>query len=101
MKVAEQNILVESGRVRAGYRIGEQLFKSKQGPRNVFHIVGERPGTGHNTLSVYLTRADASDWSTPNTVDHNITRVVSGIARTTLQPEKAARDVMQIHRTLA
>ena len=101
MQVAEQNILVESGRVRAGYKIGEQLFKTKQGPRNVFHIVGERPGTGHNTLSVYLTRADASVWATPNTVDHNITRVVSGIAHTALQPEKAARDVMQIHGALA
>ena len=100
MQVAKQNILVESGRVRAGYRIGEQLFGSKQGARNVFHIVGERPGTGHNTLSVYLTRADANEWATPNAVDHNITRVVSGIARTALQPEKAARDVMQIHRSL-
>lgn len=101
MRVAAQNILVESGRVRAGYRIGEQLFGSKQGPRNVFHVVGERPGTGHNTLSVYLTRADASEWAMPNTVDHNITRVVSGIARTALQPEKAARDVIQIHSALA
>ena len=101
MRLAAQDILVESGRVRAGYRIGEQLFKSKQGPCNVFHIVGERPGTGHNTLSVYLTRADAKTWAIPNKVDHNITRVVSGIARTALLPEKAALNVMQIHRLLA
>ena len=101
MKVAEQDILVASGRVRAGYRIGELLFGSKSGSCNVFHIVGERPGTGHNTLSVYLSSTDANNWAIPNTVDHNITRVVSGIAHTALQPEKAAADVMQIYRGLA
>ena len=101
MRVAAQNILVESGRVRAGYRIGEELFKSKQGPCTIFHIVGERPGTGHNTLSVYLSRANARTWATPGDVDHNISRVVSGIARTALQPERAASDIMEAHRSLA
>ena len=82
-------------------RLRKLLFGSKSGSCNVFHIVGERPGTGHNTLSVYLSSTDANNWAIPNTVDHNITRVVSGIAHTALQPEKAAADVMQIYRGLA
>ena len=95
-KVAPSEILVHAGRVRAGYRIGEQIFSGKKGACRVLHIVGERPGTGQNTLSIYMTRADAAVWAQSGTVDHNITRVVSGIARTALQPEQAAQEAVAI-----
>lgn len=94
--VAPDNMLVHSGRVRTGYRIGEILFAKSEGRRNLLHIIGERPGTGHHTFSVYLTSAMASDWEVPDTVDHNITKVVSGIATTAFAPEPAAIETVKI-----
>jgi ethanolamine ammonia-lyase large subunit len=100
-RVAPSPLIVRSGRVRAGYRIGETLFKNRQGRCSVVHVVGERPGSGHRTLSIYLTSADGSQWSVPSTVDHNITKVVSGIARTAMQPESAAETAIRLLRQMA
>lgn len=88
--VAPKSFVVQSGRVRAGYRIGEVLFGGLPGLRTIIHLIGERPGTGHHTISAYLTTADGAAWKIPNEVDHNITRVVSGIGVTALTPERAA-----------
>ncbi len=91
-------LLVQSGRVRIGYRIGEQLFGGLAGRRAVMHIIGERPGSGHHTLSIYITVADGCVWRVPDRVDHNITKVVSGIASTALLPETAAAEAVRILR---
>ncbi len=96
LSVAPQLLIVNSGRVRAGYRIGETLFQGIDGKRTLVHIIGERPGSGHHTLSVYITSADGSQWSIPNRVDHNITKVVSGIATTALLPELAVKQCMKV-----
>lgn len=96
----DEHLLVTSGRVRAGYRIGEQVFGSAGGRGILLHIIGERPGTGHHTMSIYMTAARASVWGQPGTVDHNITRVVSGIAQTALDPEVAAIDAVRILKTM-
>jgi len=93
---AARNIVVQSGRVRAGYRIGEQLFGGLSGNRAILHVIGERPGTGHHTFSVYMTSTPGSVWAQAGQVDHNITRVVSGIAATALKPDKAAHDTVRI-----
>ena len=95
-QLARHVLLVESGRVRAGYRIGEQLFGGQSGNRAVLHIIGERPGTGHQTMSVYMTLADGKTWGTKDLVDHNITRVVSGIALTAMPPKDAAIEAVRI-----
>lgn len=95
-RVAPQLLVVNSGRVRAGYRIGELLFQGIDGNRTIIHIIGERPGSGHHTLSVYITTADGSKWSIPDAVDHNITRVVSGIATTALIPALAVKECMKV-----
>ena len=42
-------LVIRSGRVRAGYRIGESMFRSREGRMQILHIVGERPGSGHRT----------------------------------------------------
>ena len=94
LRVAPSPLVVSSGRVRAGYRIGEVLFGGLPDSRTIIHLIGERPGTGHHTLSAYLTTADGSVWSKPDRVDHNITKVVSGIGDTALVPKKAARDIL-------
>lgn len=90
------NIFVTTGRVRAGYRIGESLFSSLQNKRAILHIIGERPGTGHHTFSVYITNADQKVWSKVGQADHNITKVVSGIASTALAPQTAAVQVAKL-----
>jgi ethanolamine ammonia-lyase large subunit len=60
----------------------------------------ERPGTGHHTFSVYITQASGEYWAQPSQVDHNITKVVSGIAITALQPVAAAVDTVRVLGTL-
>ena len=91
--MAPQTLVVQSGRVRAGYRIGEVLFGGRAGRCAIVHVVGERPGTGHHTFSAYVTVASGADWSQAGRIDHDRTRVVSGIAHTALAPIEAARQV--------
>jgi ethanolamine ammonia-lyase large subunit len=96
MKAAPDNIVVTSGRVRAGYRIGESLFGGLPGSRAILHVIGERPGTGHHTFSTYITAPRGDVWKTAGAVDHNITKVVSGIAITALPPKAGADEVVRI-----
>ena len=93
---AKENILIRSGRVRAGYRIGEAIFGGSNGRRAILHVIGERPGTGHHTFSVYITSAFGSDWAKAGTIDHNITKVVSGIASTALLPRLGAIETVRV-----
>jgi len=99
-KPAPDNIVVNSGRVRAGYQIGEILFAQSKGPKALLHVIGERPGTGHRTFSVYITAPDGQVWSSSGRVDHNITKVVSGIASTALPPVRAAKETVRLLRSL-
>lgn len=96
--LSPMNLLIDSGRVRVGYRIGEKLFSNRAGQFTILHIIGERPGTGHHTLSVCITNADGETWSTADAVDHNITKVVSGIASTALSPVLAGAEAVRILR---
>ncbi len=99
VEVAKETLVVRGGRVRAGYRIGETLFGT-QGriaePRAIVHLIGERPGSGHHAFSAYITAAPPLTWSQQGVVDHDITRVVSGIADTALRPEDAAATTARI-----
>ena len=96
----DEHLVVTSGRVRAGYRIGEMLFGDGHDPGILLHIIGERPGTGHQTMSIYMTAAPSEVWQQPGKVDHNITKVVSGIASTALLPETAASDTVRILKSM-
>ncbi len=96
LKPAPQHLVVTSGRVRAGYRIGELLFGGLPGRRALLHVIGERPGTGHHTFSVYITAPDGSVWGEVDRVDHNITKVVSGIAVTSLDPVRGAVETVRV-----
>lgn len=94
--ICNKNIVITYGRVRTGYQCGEVLFGGAGGKKGIIHIIGERPGSGHHNFSAYLTVAPASAWSLKGTVDHNISRVVSGISDTSLKPETAARETAAI-----
>ena len=98
-EVAPEHIVMQGGRVRAGYRIGETLFggrPQKDAACALLHVIGERPGSGHRAYSVYITAPPVRTWAQAGTVDHNITKVVSGIADTALVPDRAARDTVRI-----
>jgi len=66
----------------------------------VLHVIGERPGTGHDTFSVYMTCPSGERWGTPGKVDHDVTRVVAGIATTALAPDPAAERAVRIFREM-
>jgi len=97
--LSNKRILIKNGRVRAGYACGEVLFGQKSSApmgNGIIHIIGERPGSGHHNFSAYLTVAGSSTWHTKGKVDHNISRVVSGISDTALSPEIAIVDTVKI-----
>jgi ethanolamine ammonia-lyase large subunit len=74
--LGEIDIVIDNGRVRAGYQVGELLDSEA-----VIHLIGERPGTGLNTLSAYLTygrdTANLSRWQ--QGIDHSQTNAICGI----------------------
>jgi ethanolamine ammonia-lyase large subunit len=99
--VSDKNIVVTSGRVRAGYEIGCVLFE-KSDPnklKGVLHIIGERPGTMHHSYSVYITVAKGKTWADKK-IDHDITKLVCNIADTALAPKEAAKETLTIVREM-
>ncbi|MGI0524721.1 ethanolamine ammonia-lyase subunit EutB [Rhizobium giardinii] len=101
VSVSDKNILVTSGRVRAGYRIGEVLFEKAEPNsfRGILHVVGERPGTMHHAYSVYITVAKGKVWSEKK-IDHDMTKLVSNVADTALPPKEGARETLTIIREI-
>lgn len=97
MTVDKKNIIITSGRVRAGYMVGDVLFANgdPNKPRAIVHIIGERPGTGQNAFSVYIAAPRAQVW-TEKKVDHNIVKVVSGISKQATQPADAAKQTVKL-----
>ena len=85
-KVAPEHIVCTSGRVRAGYHVGEVLFgqlADTQSRRAIVHIIGERPGSEHRAFSVYMTIPTVAFWAQAGKADHDITTVLAGLADTT------------------
>ncbi len=98
LTISKNNIFIEHGRVRAGYRCGEHLFGDSLSTNEkcILHIIGERPGTMHHNYSVYITVAKGSDWFVEGKIDHDVTRVISGISDTALHPKDAAQETIRI-----
>ncbi len=90
LHVGEADVVVTNGRVRAGYHVGELL-----GADIVVHLIGERPGTGLNTLSAYITygrdEAGRLRWSTA--LDHACTTAVCGIHPRGKRPDAAVAEI--------
>ncbi|MEM9720430.1 MAG: ethanolamine ammonia-lyase subunit EutB [Bacteroidota bacterium] len=102
-RLAKEKLVFTYGRVRTGYATGEQLFGSGNESNNrkgIIHIIGERPGSGHHNFSVYLTVATQGSWGQKGKVDHNISRVISGISDTALRPEEAVLETVNIFKKL-
>lgn len=95
--VSEKHLVVKSGRVRAGYAIGDLLFGEAQptASKAVLHVIGERPGSGHHNYSVYIAAPPTRIWAEKR-MNHDRARVISGISDTAYKPEKAARETVKI-----
>jgi ethanolamine ammonia-lyase large subunit len=89
-EVGEVDVVVQNGRVRVGYEIG-----GLTGASVVIHLIGERPGTGRNTLSAYVTYgldpAGRMRWS--RDLDHSVTTAICGIHPQGKRPELAAAEI--------
>jgi ethanolamine ammonia-lyase large subunit len=95
--VSEIDIVIDNGRVRAGYHVGSLL-----GAEMIIHLIGERPGTGINTLSAYLSygldHKGQSRWGSRATAgfDHSWTTAVCGIHRRGKPPERAVEEIARL-----
>jgi ethanolamine ammonia-lyase large subunit len=95
--IGETDIFVENGRVRAGYHVGALLEAEM-----IIHLIGERPGTGIDTLSAYLTygldHKGQSRWGRRAAAgfDHSWTTAVCGIHRRGKTPEKAVDEIARL-----
>jgi ethanolamine ammonia-lyase large subunit len=92
-QVGAWDIVVENGRVRAGYHIGELLQ-----PEVVMHLIGERPGTGLHTLSAYCTygRDAKGQWRWRRDLDHACTTAICGIHQHGKRPDVAVQEIAQM-----
>jgi ethanolamine ammonia-lyase small subunit len=95
--VAGTTVVVRNGRVRAGYHVAQTLD-----PDVLIHVIGERPGTGLNTASAYLTygrdAAGRSRWDPQ--LDHACTTAVCGIHPKGKPPEAAAVEIARAVRRM-
>lgn len=95
--VSEIDIVIENGRVRAGYDVGSLLQAEI-----IIHLIGERPGTGLDTLSAYLTYSldhkGQSRWGSRSALDfdHSWTTAVCGIHRRGKSPERAVEEIARL-----
>jgi ethanolamine ammonia-lyase large subunit len=91
------DVVIHNGRVRAGYHVGAIVDADV-----VVHFIGERPGTGLDTLSAYLTFgrdvAGRSRWS--SALDHATTTAVCGIHAEGKPPAEAVAEIARLARRI-
>jgi ethanolamine ammonia-lyase large subunit len=87
------DVIIDNGRVRAGYHVGELVDATA-----VVHFIGERPGTGLNTMSAYLTygrhASGSARWSLE--LDHSCTTAICGIHPRGKPPEIAVQEIVRV-----
>jgi ethanolamine ammonia-lyase small subunit len=91
------DVVIDNARVRAGYQVGEVTDAAI-----VVHLIGERPGTGLNTLSAYVTygrdEGGRSRWRSD--LDHACTSAVCGIHPRGKPPTAAADEIAGLVRRI-
>jgi ethanolamine ammonia-lyase small subunit len=91
------DVVIDNARVRAGYQVGALVDAAI-----VVHLIGERPGTGLNTLSAYITYGrdenGRSRWRSD--LDHACTSAVCGIHPRGKPPAAAAIEVAGLVRRM-
>ena len=89
--VGEFDVVITNGRVRAGYYLGSLLDVPL-----IVHFIGERPGTGIDMLSIYLTygRDSAGHTRWNPGMDHSVTTAICGIHRKGKPPIVAVEEAV-------
>jgi ethanolamine ammonia-lyase large subunit len=91
------DVVIDNARVRAGYQVGALVDAEV-----LVHLIGERPGTGLNTLSAYITygrdEAGRSRWRSD--LDHACTSAVCGIHPRGKDPAAAAAEIARLVRRM-
>jgi ethanolamine ammonia-lyase large subunit len=91
--IADTDVIVKNGRVRAGYEIGGLVDADV-----VIHLIGERPGTGLNTASAYVTygrnESGRSRWSA--SLDHSATTAICGVHPAGKRPAAAIEEIAAV-----
>jgi ethanolamine ammonia-lyase large subunit len=92
VRIGDADVVILNGRVRAGYEIG-----ALTGAEVVVHFIGERPGTGINALSAYITYGldSAGDSRWASDLDHSATTAICGINRLGKAPEIAIDEIVR------
>jgi ethanolamine ammonia-lyase large subunit len=97
LPTSDTDVVIQNGRVRAGYHVG-----GLTGADAVIHLIGERPGTGLDTLSAYLTYGrdvvGQRRWSAD--LDHSATTAVCGIHRHGKPPAEAVGEIARLTRRI-
>jgi ethanolamine ammonia-lyase large subunit len=92
LRIAEADIVIDNGRVRAGYEVGGLVRADV-----VVHLIGERPGTGLNTASAYLTYGRDAEghprWS--RGLDHSATTAICSIHPRGKPPDAAVSEIVR------
>lgn len=90
-RVGARDVVIRNGRVRAGYDVGELL-----GVEVIVHLIGERPGTGLDQLSAYLTygRDARGQLRWARGLDHSCTTAICGIHRQGKPAEVAVEEIV-------
>jgi ethanolamine ammonia-lyase large subunit len=91
--VGDTDIFITNGRVRAGYDVGSILEVPI-----VIHFIGERPGTGLDTLSIYITygKDPYGQSRFRSDMNHSCTTVVCGIHKRGKHPDVAVDEIINI-----
>jgi len=92
-EVAATDLVIDNGRVRAGYHVGALLNIEA-----IIHLIGERPGTGINTMSAYVTYGSDQEgrprWGP--SFDHSWTTAICGIHLRGKPPETAVEEIARV-----
>ena len=84
----QTDIVVINGRVRLGYQIGELTQCAM-----VVHFIGERPGTGLDQMSVYITYGTGK-WN--QQMEHCLTTAICGIHPKGKKIEEAIEEITNV-----
>jgi ethanolamine ammonia-lyase large subunit len=86
------DVVIMNGRVRAGYHAA-QLIE----PEVLIHLIGERPGSGLNQLSVYITygKDQAGNFRWCPEMNHSFTTAICSINTNGKTPQSAVVDMVK------
>ncbi len=92
LHVSDKIVVIKNGRVRAGYHVGQCLEIEL-----LIQLIGERPGTGLDQLSAYISygRDPMGNYRWTPAMDHAFTTAVCGIHPQGKTPDSAVEEILK------